>query len=73
MLCAIHVLLQATGGVGTVIIVYIGVACTRGGRLVLTVDLNEKVHLVDKICDAVLCGRLLLFRSVAGEKPSTNI
>ena len=31
VLCASHALVQATVGVGTVIIVYIGVAYTRGG------------------------------------------
>jgi superfamily II DNA/RNA helicase len=36
--------------------------------VVLVGDLNERVHLVDKICDAVLSGRVLIFCSVAGRK-----
>ena len=31
-------------------------------------DLDEKVNLVDKICDAVLSGRVLIFCSVASRK-----
>ena len=33
VLCASHALVQATVGVGTVIIVYIGVAYTKGGGI----------------------------------------
>ena len=36
VLCASHALVQATVGVGTVIIVYIGVAFTKGGGFTLS-------------------------------------
>ena len=36
--------------------------------VVMVADLDEKVKLVDKICDAVLSGRMLIFCSVASRK-----